>query len=143
MASLADSALYAFLRLHDTVYRRTGGRVGHRLPGAAPSLLLHTVGARSGKPRTTTLSYARAGDDYLVVASKGGADDPPAWYLNLEADPEVQVQVRDEVFTAHARTATPEEHPALWAEMVGHWPDYDAYQAKTSREIPVVVLERA
>jgi deazaflavin-dependent oxidoreductase (nitroreductase family) len=79
----------------------------------------------------------------VIVASKGGAPDPPAWYLNLEKNPDVEVQVRDDVFRARARTATPEEKPELWRTMTATWPDYDAYQRKTEREIPVVVLERA
>jgi deazaflavin-dependent oxidoreductase (nitroreductase family) len=78
----------------------------------------------------------------VVVASKGGAEEHPAWYLNLSEDPEVTVQVRGERFRAHARTATPEEKPGLWQMMTGRWPPYDEYQHKTSRDIPVVVLER-
>jgi deazaflavin-dependent oxidoreductase (nitroreductase family) len=78
----------------------------------------------------------------MVVASKGGWDAPPAWYLNLEANPEVEVQIKGDVFKANARTATPEEKPEMWRTMVGHWPAYDDYQSKTEREIPVVVLER-
>jgi deazaflavin-dependent oxidoreductase (nitroreductase family) len=80
---------------------------------------------------------------YLIVASKGGADEPPSWYRNLQADPNVTVQIHGEVFGARARTATAEEKPAMWRAMTEVWPDYDNYQAKTSREIPVVVLERA
>jgi deazaflavin-dependent oxidoreductase (nitroreductase family) len=84
------------------------------------------------------------GDDYLVVASKGGAPAPPAWFLNLEAHPEaVEVQVKGDRFKANARVATPEEKPRMWKKMTEAWPDYDAYQEKTDREIPVVVLERA
>ena len=78
----------------------------------------------------------------MIVASKGGADEPPGWYANIEADPEVEVQVLDDTFTARARTATPDEKPDLWQQMVGEWPHYDEYQDKTDREIPVVVLER-
>jgi deazaflavin-dependent oxidoreductase (nitroreductase family) len=76
------------------------------------------------------------------VASKGGADQPPAWYLNLQAHPEVEVQVLDDRFTARARTATADEKPELWKTMTAEWPDYDEYQKKTDREIPIVVLER-
>ena len=78
----------------------------------------------------------------MIVASKGGADEPPGWYVNLQAEPEVEVQVLDDRFTARARTATPDEKPELWEQMVAEWPDYDAYQESTDREIPVVVLER-
>ena len=127
---------------HVRSYRETDGELGHDWKRGTSTLLLTTKGRRSGEPRTTPLIYGRNGDDYLVVASKGGSPDPPGWYLNLEADPEVELQVRAERFPARARTATPEEKPELWREMVGHWPDYDDYQSKTDREIPVVLLER-
>ena len=97
----------------------------------------------SGAERRNALIYGRHGEDYLIVASKGGTEEPPAWYLNLEANPEVQVQVLGDRFTARARTATPEEKPELWRTMTAEWPAYDEYQQKTEREIPVVVLERA
>ena len=105
-------------------------------------LLLTTTGRRSGEPRTTPLIYGRSGDDYLIVASNGGSPEPPGWYQNLSEQPEVEVQVLGDRFRARARTATPEEKPAMWEEMVGHWPPYDDYQQRTDREIPVVVLER-
>jgi deazaflavin-dependent oxidoreductase (nitroreductase family) len=126
---------------HIDRYRATGGREGHEWRGAL-CLLLTTKGRHSGEPRTAPLIYGRRGDDLLVVASKGGADEPPAWYRNLEADPEVEVQLLDEVFRARARDATPEEKPEMWRTMVAEWPPYEEYQRKTSREIPVVVLER-
>jgi deazaflavin-dependent oxidoreductase (nitroreductase family) len=88
------------------------------------------------------LIYGQDGDRYLVVASKGGAEDHPQWYLNLVAHPEVQVQVRADQFTARARVATAEEKPALWKIMSAIWPAYDEYQTKTTRDIPVVILER-
>jgi deazaflavin-dependent oxidoreductase (nitroreductase family) len=81
--------------------------------------------------------------NYLVVASKGGSPEPPDWYLNLEADPEVEVQIKGDKFRAKARTATPAEKPAMWQHMIEAWPDYSTYQTKTDRNIPVVVLERA
>jgi deazaflavin-dependent oxidoreductase (nitroreductase family) len=127
---------------HVERYRETGGEHGHDWKGTV-TLLLTTTGRKSGKARTTPLIYQPHGDDYLVVASKGGAPDPPAWYLNLEQDPNVELQVRDEVFRARARTATPEEKPELWSTMTATWPAYDDYQRKTDRPIPVVVLERA
>jgi len=126
---------------HIERYEATGGREGHDWQGTQ-ALILTTKGRRSGEPRKAPLIYGEHDGDLLVVASKGGAPDPPAWYRNLEADPEVRVQVRDDVFPAHARTATAQEKPELWAIMVKEWPDYDAYQAKTDRDIPVVVLER-
>jgi deazaflavin-dependent oxidoreductase (nitroreductase family) len=139
MARRDASALYG--QDHVRSYRETDGEQGHDWKGTQ-TLLLTTTGRSSGEPRTTPLIYGRSGDDHVVVASRGGADDPPGWYLNLQRDPQVEVQVRDDRFRARARTATAEEKPALWQEMVGHWPAYDDYQRKTSREIPVVVLER-
>jgi deazaflavin-dependent oxidoreductase (nitroreductase family) len=127
---------------HVRQYRATGGEYGHDWRNGSPTLLLTTTGHRSGKPRTTPLIYGRAGDDYLLVASHGGSDEPPAWYVNLQHAPEVEVQVLDDRFRARARTAAPEEKPAMWHEMTSHWPDYDRYQQRTARELPVVVLER-
>jgi deazaflavin-dependent oxidoreductase (nitroreductase family) len=127
---------------HVTRYRETGGEEGHDWQGAH-TLLLTTTGRRSGEQRTTPLIYGRHGDDYLVVASKGGSDAPPAWYRNLQADPDVEVQVKEQRFTAHARDATPEEKPELWRTMTAEWPAYDDYQESTERQIPVVVLEPA
>jgi deazaflavin-dependent oxidoreductase (nitroreductase family) len=126
---------------HVRSYRETGGEVGHDWKGVQ-TLLLTTTGRQSGEERTAPLIYGRHGDDYLVVASKGGSDEPPGWYANLREDPDVEVQVGDDRFRAHARTATDEEKPEMWREMTGHWPAYDEYQRKTDREIPVVVLER-
>jgi deazaflavin-dependent oxidoreductase (nitroreductase family) len=126
---------------HVKRYQETDGAEGHDWQGTT-ALILTTTGRRSGEARPTPLIYGTAGDDYLIVASKGGADEPPAWYLNLVEHPEVQVQVKADRFTARARAATAEEKPALWAEMVQRWPAYDDYQAKTDRDIPVVVLER-
>ena len=126
---------------HVESYRETGGEYGHLWRGA-PTLLLTTKGAKSGKERTMALIYGRSGDDYLLVASNGGSTDHPQWFTNLTKDPEVELQVRDEVFPARARVATDEEKPAMWREMASHWPAYDRYQEKTDRPIPVVVLER-
>ena len=131
-----------FGQQHVERYRATDGEEGHEWRGAQ-TLLLTTTGRRSGEPRTTPLIYAPAGENaYTVIASKGGSDAPPAWYLNLSEDPEVEVQVMGERFRARARTAGPDEKPAMWQAMVEEWPDYDAYQRNTTREIPVVVLER-
>ena len=126
---------------HVDRYRATDGEEGHEWRGTQ-TLLLTTTGRKSGEERTTPLIYGRSGDDYLIVASKGGAPEPPAWYLNLDADPEVGVQVKGDRFKARARTATAEEKPGMWRTMTAEWPDYDDYQSKTDREIPVVVLER-
>ncbi|MCP9488239.1 MAG: nitroreductase family deazaflavin-dependent oxidoreductase [Gaiellaceae bacterium MAG52_C11] len=128
---------------HVERYRETDGEVGHEWRGTQ-TLLLTTKGRKSGEAKTTPLIYAPHGDDaYTVVASKGGADAPPDWSVNLKDDPEVEVQILGEKFRARARTATPEEKPEMWRAMIGEWPDYDEYQTKTDREIPVVVLERS
>lgn len=127
---------------HVKRYIETDGREGHDWQPGVPTLLLTTVGRKSGKERIKPLIYQQYGDSYLVVASKGGSPEPPAWYLNIEAEPEVRVQVWGEKFTARARTATADEKPALWRKMVAVWPDYDEYQRKTDRDIPIVILER-
>ena len=127
---------------HTQRYRETDGEVGHDWQGTQ-ALLLTTKGRKSGELRELPLIYGVKGDDYLIVASKGGAPEPPGWYVNLKADPEVQVQVKGDKFTARARDATPEEKPELWKTMTAEWPAYDEYQTKTERPIPVVVLERA
>lgn len=126
---------------HVDRYVATDGEEGHDWQGTTV-LILTTKGRRSGEQRSTPLIYGSHGDDHVVVASKGGADEPPAWYLNLEADPEITVQVKGDRFPARARTATAKEKPELWRMMTGQWPAYDEYQTKTDREIPVVVLER-
>ncbi|HEY6029594.1 MAG TPA: nitroreductase family deazaflavin-dependent oxidoreductase [Gaiellaceae bacterium] len=126
---------------HVRRYRETGGEVGHIWNGV-PTLLLTTTGRRSGEQRTTPLIYGRDGERYVVVASKGGAPRHPAWYLNLSAKPDVELQVAAERFRARARTAAANERERLWKLMAGIWPAYDDYQAKTEREIPLVVLER-
>ncbi|WP_200211254.1 nitroreductase family deazaflavin-dependent oxidoreductase [Micromonospora coerulea] len=127
---------------HIRRYVETDGAEGHEWRPGVFTLLLTTRGRRSGKLRRTALIYGRDGDAYLVVASQGGAPEHPAWYLNLLAEPEVQVQVGAEKFTARARTATPAEKPRMWQTMTATWPAYDGYQTRTDREIPVVVLER-
>ncbi|MFD8557271.1 nitroreductase family deazaflavin-dependent oxidoreductase [Streptosporangium canum] len=130
-----------FGKEHVARYRATDGAEGHEWQGTT-ALILTTTGRRSGEPRDAPLIYRPHGDDYLVVASNGGADAPPTWYLNLQADPEVEVQVLGDRFRARARTAGAEEKAELWPIMTAAWPSYDEYQAKTEREIPVVVLER-
>ncbi|GAA3721791.1 nitroreductase family deazaflavin-dependent oxidoreductase [Spinactinospora alkalitolerans] len=122
-------------------YRETGGEVGHDWQGVS-TLLLTTTGRRSGRERTTPLIYRRDGADHVIVASAGGQPGHPAWYHNLSTDPEVTVQVKDDRFPARARTATEEEKARLWPRMAEVWPDYDEYQTKTDRPIPVVILER-
>jgi proline iminopeptidase len=128
---------------HVRRYRETGGDVGHRWKRGSKILLLTTKGRKSGEPRTKPLIYEQDGDRYVIVASKGGAPEHPDWYRNIEADPNVELQVLDDVFPARARTAEGEERDRLWKQMNGIWPHYDEYQTKTEREIPVVVLERS
>jgi deazaflavin-dependent oxidoreductase (nitroreductase family) len=127
---------------HVDRYLATDGEEGHDWQGTK-CLLLTTTGAKTGEQRIAPLIYDSYEDAYLVVASKGGAPEPPAWYVNLRKNPEVEVQIKGERFRATARDATPDEKPDMWKVMVATWPDYESYQAKTDREIPVVVLERA
>ena len=127
---------------HVRRYRETGGEVGYLWNGV-PTLLLTTTGRRSGQPRTSAMIFAQDGDDYLVVASQGGAPVHPNWYRNLDADPDVEVQVRDRRFKAVARTATEEERPRLWKILTDVWPNFDVYAGRTERRIPVVVLTPA
>ena len=127
---------------HVDRYVETGGEVGHAWQGTT-TLILTTTGRRSGEERSTPLIYQEHDGNHLVVASKGGADEPPAWFRNLEENPEVMVQVMDDRFKARARTATAEEKPEMWRKMAAAWPAYDDYQKQTDREIPVVVLEKA
>ncbi len=126
---------------HVKRYIETNGEDGHIWRGA-PTLILTTVGRKSGKARRLALIYGTDGDSYVVVASKGGADAHPEWYLNLLDHPEVEVQVKADKFRANARTATPEERERLWPQMAEIWPAYNDYQAKTERPIPLVMLER-
>lgn len=125
---------------HIDRYLATDGEEGHDWEGTQ-TLILTTTGRRSGEQRMHPLIYGRHGDDYLVVASKGGAPQHPAWYLNLEANPEVEIQVKGQKMRAQARTARPEERAELWPIMTKEWPAYDDYQRQTGREIPIVVLE--
>src|SRR4051794_26721263 len=125
---------------HTERYLASGGKDGHEWRPGVPTLLLTTTGRKSGIRRRTALIYGRDNDRYVVVASKGGDPEHPAWYLNLQADPNVEVQVMDDVFPAVAETVQGEERTRLWALMRQTWPAYDSYQEKTDREIPVVVL---
>ena len=127
---------------HVDRYRATDGEEGHDWQGTH-TLILTTRGRHSGEQRSTPLIYGQHGDDYLVVASRGGAPKHPGWYLNLSENPEVEVQVKGDRFKARARSATPEEKPELWKIMTEQWPAYDEYQQRTDREIPLVVVERS
>jgi deazaflavin-dependent oxidoreductase (nitroreductase family) len=123
-------------------YQETNGEVGYLWNGV-PTLLLTTTGRRTGLARTIAIIFGRDGDDYLLVASKGGAPQHPEWYLNLTAKPEAEIQVRGERLAVVARTASDDEKPRLWSVMTELWPNYDVYQTRTERVIPVVVLSPA
>ena len=124
---------------HAGVYRATGGKLFGRM-GKSPILLLNTVGRKSGKKRTSPLLYAMDGEDFVIIASKGGASAHPAWYLNLVANPEATVEIEDREVRVRAEEAHSEEKSRLWQKMVEMYPAYDAYQEKTEREIPLLVL---
>ncbi|MEX2420851.1 MAG: nitroreductase family deazaflavin-dependent oxidoreductase [Actinomycetota bacterium] len=127
-------------RIHVRLYRLSGGALGGRI-GRAPVLLLTTTGRRTGQQRTTPLLYLADGDRLVVVASYGGAPRHPAWFLNLEATPDVVAQVRRDSRPVRAREATVEEREVYWPRLVAIYRYYDSYQRKTSRTIPVVILE--
>ncbi len=126
-------------RTHVVIYKLTRGKVGGRAAGM-PCLLLRTTGRRSGKAHTVCLSYLPDGDSMVIVASFGGADQHPAWYHNLRANPEVTVQDGGRVFTASAQTITGAERERVWEERVASAPRYSHYQERTDREIPLVRL---
>lgn len=140
--SLYETAFRTTLRTHQFLYERTDGLIGHRLLGVA-TLLLRTTGRRSGQTRTNALNYVEDGGRYIVVASKGGAPSPPAWFLNLQANPEVDVQIARRRIPCHATVLGREdpEFERLWRLVNAKNSDrYDAYQSKTERPIPLVAL---
>ena len=141
MSSIDATQLYG--QEHVRRYRETDGEVGHDWKEGAPILLLTTTGRRTGNETTTPLIYNLDGDTPVIVASKGGAPEHPGWYENLAKNPDVELQVKGDVFRARARTAEGEERERLWRKANEVWRHYDEYQTKTDREIPVVVLERA
>ena len=126
---------------HVRAYRETGGERGYRWRGTE-ILLLTTTGRRSGRERTMPLIHRAHDGRWVVVASKGGWPANPSWYENLLANPDATIQLKDEIIPVRASTAEGEERARLWSLMTEVWPDYDAYQARTEREIPVVVLSR-
>ena len=127
--------------LNILAYRASGGRIGGRFLGGSPVLLLTTVGRRSGQPRTAPVLYLADGENLVVVASKGGFSHHPAWFGNLEAHPHVKVQLGSRERPMWARRATAEEKTALWPRLVAMYSDFANYQARTDRDIPVVILE--
>lgn len=138
-----EQAVLRMLPIHDAIYQKTGGWIGHRVPGMPPSLLLHTVGAKTGQPRTSTPSYARDGDSYLIVASNAGSDRYPAWYHNLRKHPECEINIGPKRFAVTARRVTPEDadYPRLWQlANKNNANRYNGYQRQTSRPIPIFAL---
>jgi deazaflavin-dependent oxidoreductase (nitroreductase family) len=131
----------ALTHAHVGLYQLTGGRIGGRFRGV-PCLLLHHVGRKSGKERVTPLMYAEDGDDLVIVASKGGAPHDPVWWLNLKAHPDTTVQVGGERREVRAERVSSEEKKRLWPHVTSVWPDFDDYQRRTERDIPVIRLER-
>jgi F420H(2)-dependent quinone reductase len=145
MLDMADRSWPLLRRLmggHTFIYRASGGLIGHRVPGAPPTLLLEHVGAKSGQKRISPLTYTLGdGDDLVLVASKGGYPKNPAWFHNLKANPDTVVQVGREKRSVHARVATSEERKKLWPRVVENYSGYADYQKRTDREIPLVILE--
>jgi F420H(2)-dependent quinone reductase len=142
--SLADRSWPVLRRLmgaHTLLYRLTGGRIGHRIPGLAPTLLLDHVGAKSGTPRTTPLLYFDDPPNVVIVASKGGFPKHPAWFHNLQANPDTTIQIGPERRRVRARVAAPQERERLWPMAVAAYSGYTGYQERTDREIPLVILE--
>ena len=139
---MADRDYSLFGAEHVRKYLETDGEVGQVWNGV-PCLVLWTTGRRSGETRVHPLIYGARGSDVVIVASNGGAPEHPTWYLNLTADPSVEVQVGADRYAGTSRTAKGPERTELWKLMTGIWPEYDGYQANTDREIPVVVIERA
>jgi len=141
---LADRSWPLLRRLmgaHTTAYRLTGGLIGHRFPGAPPSLLLEHVGAKTGTRRTSPLAYTKDGKNLILVASKGGYPRNPAWFHNLLAHPDTTIQVGTERLPVRARVATAAERKRMWPLVVSNYGGYEDYARRTAREIPLVVLE--
>lgn len=126
--------------INNVAYRLSGGRVAGHVPSGAPICLLTTTGRRTRRPRTVPLLCLRDGADFVVVASRGGMSEHPAWYLNLRADPRAVVQIGPAAIRVRARDATEEERHRLWPALTAVYEYFDAYQARTPRRIPVVIL---
>ena len=136
---LRPAAIRAMGRSHRAIYRLTEGRVLGRVAGM-PVLLLTTTGRRSGRRRTTPLTYFADGDTIAIVASNGGEDNPPAWWLNLSADPRASITIGAQSQAVQAREATPDEHSRLWPMITETHAGYAVYQRRTTRPIPIVIL---
>jgi len=136
---LRRSTIRAISKAHLALYRLTGGRILGSAVGM-PVLLLTTTGRRSGKPRTTPLTFLRDGTDFVVIASNGGADRPPDWSLNLDHDPRATVEIGTEKLIVTARTAAAQDRERLWVAITATYAGYARYQERTTRPIPVVLL---
>lgn len=126
---------------HVRQYEATDGKTGYHW-NDTQILILRTKGRTTGELRKNPLIFGRDGDDFMIVASKGGAPDDPGWYKNLLAHPDVEIQVLADVIPVRARTASPEEKARLWPVMTKEWPPYDKYQSSTTRDIPIVILSK-
>jgi deazaflavin-dependent oxidoreductase (nitroreductase family) len=138
---IAHVVIRVMSTLNIWAYRASGGRVGGRFRGGAPVCLVTTRGRKTGEPRVAPLLYLGDGERVVIVASKGGMARHPIWYLNLVAHPDCEVEIGRQRRAMRARTASPEEKAALWPRLVAMYRDYDDYQARTDRDIPVVILE--
>lgn len=125
------------------IYRKTGGRIGGTFMRGAPVCLISTIGRQSGQKRTVALIYLEDGPNVVVVASKGGMSHHPQWYLNMEANPDVEVEIGTTVTPMKARRASDEEKAAYWPRLLEIYPDYEEYQARTPRNIPVMIVSPA
>jgi deazaflavin-dependent oxidoreductase (nitroreductase family) len=139
--AVKDALFRVATGLHMSLYRRSGGKIGGRFSNQ-PMMLLTTTGRRSGQPRVTPLLCIRDGDRFLAVASFGGDDRDPQWFKNLQANPEATIELLGETIPVRATIASPEEKKALWPKVLAAYKGYDNYQRRTSRDIPVVILER-
>lgn len=128
-------------RITTALYKRTDGRVGGKFLQGAPVALLTTIGRKSGEPRSTPLLYWREGNRVVLVASQGGAAKNPLWYLNLKANPQVTIQIKDEVLHLTARDATEAQRAEYWPKLVDMYSSFDDYQSWTDRIIPIVICD--
>lgn len=135
------SILNQFLKLHVAIYQRTGGKIGANLAGS-PILLLHSIGRKSGKAYILPLTYYQTDNHYVIIGSNNGRDKHPGWYYNLQSEPETAVQVMKQIIQVRARLVEGVERDALWQEVCRKHAQYPQYQAKTSRQIPLFLLER-
>ena len=138
--AIANPLIKLMSRVNTWAYRATGGKLGGKFRGGAPVMLVTTTGRKSGRRLTVPLLYLRDGDRVVTVASKGGMDHHPLWYLNMLANSAVEVQIGAQTQSLRAHTASTAEKAELWPMLVAMYPDYANYQQRTTRDIPVVIL---